>query len=414
MSAPEERSRRRALVALAATLAIQVFTSLAATAPAVLAPELAGEMGFTPRWIGVFVGLVYAGAMLGSLSSPGFIDRFGAIRVSQICVLFCAVGITSVGLLTASVAGLLVAAAIVIGLGYGPITPASSQILVKTTPPSQMALIFSIKQTGVPAGAALAGALLPVAALTVGWRAALVAVGVVGLAVIAAAQSTRRALDTDRAPGRAFSPRVIFSRLKLVAQSPPLAELALLSFAYAAVQVCLTSFLVVFLYGALRWSLVAAGLALTVATVAGVVGRIAWGALADHVLAPRRVLSLIGLIAGLCSVTMAFAAPAWPLWIMLPVAALFGATAIGWNGVQLSELARRAPPGHAGAVTGASGFITFAGVVVGPPLFAALAALTDGYRTGFLFLAVVSIVAAAALHFRSPAAAIPARRQGWK
>ena len=30
--------------------------------------------------------------------------------------------------------------------------------------------MFSIKQTGVPAGAALAGALLPVAALAVGWR----------------------------------------------------------------------------------------------------------------------------------------------------------------------------------------------------------------------------------------------------
>jgi MFS family permease len=410
MNATVQRSRGTALVALAATLAIQMYTSLAATAPAVLAPELAREMGVAPQWIGVFVGLVYVGAMLASLASPGFIERYGAIRVSQFCVLLCAAGIILVGLLPSSFVGLLVAAAILIGLGYGPITPASSQVLARTTPAAQMALMFSIKQTGVPAGAALAGALLPVAALVMGWRAALVILGVAGLGVVVAAQSTRRLLDTDRTPGRAFSLRDTLARLKLVARSPPLAELALLSFAYAAVQVCLTSFLVVFLHDGLGWSLVASGLALTTATVGGVIGRIFWGALADNALAPRRTLSVIGLLAGICGVAMAFATPAWPVWIVLPVAAVFGGSAIGWNGVQLSELARRTTPGNAGAVTGASGFVTFAGVVVGPPLFAALTSLTHGYRTGFLVMATVSLVAASALHFRTPVGAIPVRR----
>jgi MFS family permease len=398
-----EPSGRTAVVALAATLAIQVFTSLAATAPAVLAPELAREMGVAPQWIGVFVGLVYFGAMLASLVSAGFIERFGAIRVSQVCVLMCAAGIAAVGFLSAAFAGLLVAIAVLIGLGYGPITPASSQILVRTTPPSQMALMFSIKQTGVPVGAALAGAVLPVAALAIGWRFALVALGLLGLGVIAATQSTRRSLDTDLSPGRAFSLAAVISRLKLVARTPALAELALLSFAYAAVQVCLTSFLVVFLHVAMQWSLVAAGLALTIATIGGVVGRIVWGALADRLLPPRRVLSLIGFLAGVCGVAMAAATPDWPAWIILPVAALFGATAIGWNGVQLSELARNAPPGSAGAVTGAAGFITFSGVVLGPPLFAALTALTGGFRAGYLMMAIISLVSASLLHFRAPA-----------
>ncbi|MEO8345190.1 MAG: MFS transporter [Betaproteobacteria bacterium] len=397
---------RTALVALAATLAIQMFTSLVATAPAVLAPELARSMGVAPQWIGVFVGLVYLGAMFASVVSAGFIERFGAIRVSQFCVLLCAVGIMAIGLLPATFAGLLVGIAVLIGLGYGPITPASSQILVRTTPASQMALMFSIKQTGVPAGAALAGALLPVAALAFGWRIALITLSLIGLGVIVAAQSTRRVLDVDRTPGQAFSLAAMIGRLKLVARTPELAELALLSLAYAAVQVCLTSFLVVFLNGALGWSLVDSGLALTVATIGGVIGRIVWGALADRVLAPRRALTLIGLLAGLCGLGMAFATPLWPAWIILPVAALFGATAIGWNGVQLSELARRAPPGSAGAVTGAAGFITFSGVVMGPPIFAALTAVTGGYRAGFLFMATISLVAASMLHFWTPAHAI--------
>jgi len=406
MNVTAPRSGRTAIVALAATLAIQMFTSLAATAPAVLAPELAREMGVAPQWIGVFVGLVYVGAMLASVASVGFIARYGAIRVSQVCVLLCAAGILVVGLLPASLTGLLAAAAIVIGLGYGPITPASSQVLARTTPAAKMALMFSIKQTGVPAGAALAGALLPIAALFVGWRAAMVAVGLAGLLVAIAAQPSRGLLDTDRTAGNAFSFKDIVARLKLVAKTPALAELALLSFAYASVQVCLSSFLVVFLHDALGWSLVASGLALTCATVGGVLGRLFWGAVADNLLAPRRTLSVIGVAAGACGIAMAFASPAWPAWVVLPIAALFGATAIGWNGVQLSELARRAPPGHAGAVTGAAGFVTFSGVVVGPPLFAALTALTHGYKTGFLVMAAVSLTAASALHYRVGAARI--------
>ncbi len=305
MTVSAARSVRTALIALAATLAIQIFTSLAATTPAVLAPALADEMGIAPGWIGVFVGLVYAGAMLASIASIGFIERFGAIRVSQVCVILCAGGIALVGLLPATAVGMLVAAAILIGLGYGPITPASSQVLARTTPPSQMALMFSLKQTGVPAGAALAGALLPAAALTIGWRAAALDVGFLGVLIACAAQPTRRALDTDLRPGRAFSAALVIDRMRLVARSPALVELAALSFAYASVQVCLTSFLVVYLHDTLHWSLVAAGLALTVATVGGVIGRIAWGAMADRTLAPRRVLSLIGVLA-------ASAASRWP------------------------------------------------------------------------------------------------------
>jgi hypothetical protein len=44
----------------------------------------------------------------------------------------------------------------------------------------------------------------------------------------------------------------------------------------------------------LRYSLVAAGLVLTVANVAGVVGRIAWGGFADFHLASRVLLGWLG------------------------------------------------------------------------------------------------------------------------
>ena len=52
------------------------------------------------------------------------------------------------------------------------------------------------------------------------------------------------------------------------------------------------------------------------------------------------------------------------------------------------------------AVTGAAGVITFSGVVAGPPIFGALAALTGSTRTGFAAVAVVSAAGAYAFAIR--------------
>ena len=381
---------KRALAALAATTALQIYASFAATAPSVLAPEIAQAFAIAPKWIGVFVGLIYAGAMLASLACGGFIERFGAIRVSQTGVAVCALGTLTIALAPNSLIALMIAAALLIGFGYGPITPASSHVLIRTAPPSRLALTFSIKQTGVPAGAALAGAALPACALLVGWRFSLLAAALMGIAVVAAAQPVRAGLDADRGRRGSLSPAAILRPLAIVWRSRTLIELALVSFIYAGTQVCLTSFLVVYLTESISWSLVGAGFALTAATLGGVVGRIAWGMVADRVLPPRSVLGVIGIAACLCSGVLAAATPAWPTVALVVTVTLFGATAIGWNGVQLAEVARHAPPGAAGAVTGATAFITFSGVVAGPPTFALLAVLTGGYRIGFAVFALLS------------------------
>jgi MFS family permease len=379
--------------ALAVTLTIQVFTSLAGAATAVLAPAIAPALGIPPQMIGVFVGLMYAGGMAGSLASGGFIERFGAIRVSQACVLLCATGVALVAAApgaTTQAAALLPAAAVVLGLGYGPITPASSQVLARTAPPARLALTFSLKQTGVPAGAALAGAGLPVLALALGWRPALSLVAALGLLVVVVAQPARRSLDADRKPARPLTLVGVLAPLRIVLGSRALSELSLAGFIYAATQVCLTSFLAVYLTGSLGVSLVHAGLALTVASAGGIAGRIGWGAVADRFVAPRRLLGLLGVFACLCAAATATFDAGTPPALVLATCALFGATAIGWNGVQLAELARHAPKGAEGAITGASGFITFFGVVVGPPLFALLATLTGGYRAGFVACGLAS------------------------
>jgi MFS family permease len=394
----QERQRdpraRTAAIALAITLAIQMFTALAATSTSVLAPVIGRDLAIAPKLIGVFVSIVYAGSMAASLASGMFIERYGAIRVSQVCVLLCATGALMVAggtVLPGTAILALAVAPLIIGLGYGPITPASSHVLARTAPPSRMALTFSIKQTGVPAGAALAGAMLPLLALQIGWRAALALVAAAGVAIALTAQLVRAKLDTGRRPAPMPSFARVVAPLGHILRTPVLAELVVVAFVYAALQVCLMSFLVVYLTESLSYSLVAAGLALTVANLGGIVGRILWGAVADFHVAPRTLLGLIGLAAGACAWATAAFGTDWPIAAILALCSLFGATAIGWNGVQLAEVARNAPADEVGAITGAAGFITFGGVVTGPPTFALIAALTGGYRTGFSVFGGLSI-----------------------
>ena len=394
---------RTTAFALAITLAIQVFTSLAATATSVLAPEIGRDLGIAPKLVGVFVGLIYAGAMSASLASGGFVERYGAIRVSQVAVVLCSAGLAIVVGHAAPPDALLplpFVAPVLMGTGYGPITPASSHILARTAAPSRMALTFSIKQTGVPVGAALAGALLPALAVSLGWHTAFLSVAAAGIAIAIVAQLARERLDADRVPERALSIAGVMAPLHEVLHTPALRELAVSGFVYAALQVCLMSFLVIYLTESLHYSLVAAGFALTAANLGGIVGRLVWGVIADLFVSPRTLLGMIGVGAGLCAWLTALFGIDWPSVAVIAVSVVFGMTAIGWNGVQLAEVARAAPPGQAGTVTGAAGFITFGGVLVGPPSFALVSALTNGYRLAFALFGALVLASGARLIVR--------------
>jgi MFS family permease len=128
-----------------------------------------------------------------------------------------------------------------------------------------------------------------------------------------------------------------------------------------------------------------------VANLAGIAGRIVWGMLADRAAPARLLLAWLGFGMAICCLLTAAMEPGAPVAWLFIVVALFGATAIGWNGVYLSEVARRAPAGSAGLATGATLFFTYAGVLVGPPVFGTLAAVSS-YAKAYAALAVVGAI----------------------
>ena len=133
---------------------------------------------------------------------------------------------------------------------------------------------------------------------------------------------------------------------------------------------------------------------LAAAQVSGAVGRILWGAAADRLRDGLLVLlGVAGLMAAGSAAVTALSA-AWPVPLMAGSFMLLGATAVGWNGVYLSEVARLSPAHAVGAVTGSAMCVTFAGVVVGPALFSALHDLAGSYARGYWLLVAFSLAGA--------------------
>src|SRR5207245_8052330 len=97
---------------------------------------------------------------------------YGALRMSQVALVLLGGGIA-----VAAAGGLpgFAASAIVGGGGAAVSTPTSSQLLYRVSPPRLAPLVFSIKQTAVPAGLLISGFLAPALAGALGWRGAGVA-----------------------------------------------------------------------------------------------------------------------------------------------------------------------------------------------------------------------------------------------
>ena len=115
----------------------------------VLAPAIADDLGVSTTLVGPYIALTWTASVLTSVLAGALLRRFGAMGVTQLCLLLCAAGMLfgSTGLVV-----MLFVAAIAVGLAFGVETPSSSYLLARITPAKQQPFIFSIKQSGAQIG----------------------------------------------------------------------------------------------------------------------------------------------------------------------------------------------------------------------------------------------------------------------
>ncbi len=371
------------LAVLIATLTVQSLVAMCLLTLPVVAPAVAATLGISPAYVGLYIALAYLAAMASSLVAGGAVRRFGAIRASQAGLVLCACGVALCTVASPIATGL---GALLVGFGYGPITPASSHLLARSTPAHRMSFVFSIKQTGVPLGGVLAGVIVPGLSETLSWQAAFLIVALANLLCAIGIQPLCRALDADRDSSQRLSfGNGLAVPLRLVFGHRSLTVLAGVSFLFSISQLSLTTYMVTFLHEDMMMSLISAGALLAVAQTAGVAGRLLWGYVSDRYAGPVNTLGLLAVLIVGCVLLIPFL-PMDAHISLIILLAVFGSCAIGWNGIYLAEVARQAPAGQAGIATGGTLAMTFLGVVIGPPIFGLIASGVGSYGLAYTAL----------------------------
>lgn len=382
-----EFSKSLGFATITGVTGIQVVATMGMIIPAAIAPKLAAALGLPVSMIGFQISLAYVGATTMSLATGLVVRRLGAVRTNQVAAfivmasLLCIAVPHAVALLFGSLG---------LGVAYGLTNPAASHLMMKIASPGNRNLIFSIKQTGQPLGGVVAGLMAPPIAVAFGWQWSLFCGAAFAFVMMLAIQPLRAALDADRDPATKFRGEV-FRDLALMWRTRALRLLALTALTLAATQLAVMTFAVTMLVEDIKIDLVTAGIGLAVLQVAGVVGRLGWGILADRIGDGLGVLLATQAVSVFAALLTAMLGVDTPMIAVYAVLFIFGFSAVGWNGVFMAEVATAAPRGKISSATGGVLVPTFIGVIIGPMLFTGMHELIGTYTMTFAVLSAITI-----------------------
>ncbi|MDB5903656.1 MAG: hypothetical protein JWM26_2534 [Betaproteobacteria bacterium] len=92
-----------------------------------------------------------------------------------------------------------------------------------------------------------------------------------------------------------------------------------------------------------------------------------------------------------CCIVIAFLHPGWPGALIGAFFVIFGAAGVGWNGLFLAEVARSSPRGMVSVATSAAMTWNFAGILLGPAVFATVFKFTGSYTLTYGLLSLVAL-----------------------
>jgi nitrate/nitrite transporter NarK len=250
---------------------------------------------------------------------------------------------------------------------------------------------FSVTQTAIPAGILLGGSLGPTLAQSLGWRGTMLVSAMACWFFALLLQLLHGRLDTEADPTHKIYLSDFRTTITGVLAVRELRALSFACFAFNGLQAVFIAYFVTYLVS-FGYDLVAAGALFSAVIAIAIPCRILWGWVGSFYIAPRLVMA--GLAFGMAAsvvLTGAFTA-AWSSLAIGIVTGVLSATAMSWHGILLSESARLAPIGRAGAVTG--GVLSFGqmGAFLCPSVFALLLRLTGGYAAGWAVCAIPAVL----------------------
>lgn len=163
-----------------------------------LFPLLKDSLGVSYAQLGLVMTVFFAVSGLCQTPAGFLVDRIGAARVLIAGLALLGLGSLVAGLASSYAA--LLPIAVVMGVGNSVFHPADYAILSRRVSPARMAQAYSIHTVGGTLGWALAPMIVLGLATAASWRVALVASGLIGLALAATLLVNRERIEIAPAP----------------------------------------------------------------------------------------------------------------------------------------------------------------------------------------------------------------------
>ena len=173
------------VVALNAT---QLIGTLGALLPPAIAPAIAQGHDLPVIVIGSQTAVMFTGMAISLTFGTNLSPRWGGCRAMQVGMVLMALG---AALATAGHVVTLALGSLLMGVGYGFVTPSNTRILRRFTPAKNRNMVFSLVQAGVPLGVLLAATAGPAITVSINWQAALWACGGLSLVLALVLQTGR-------------------------------------------------------------------------------------------------------------------------------------------------------------------------------------------------------------------------------
>ncbi|XVV13037.1 MFS transporter [Actinoplanes sp. CA-131856] len=178
--------------ALTTTIAVSVPVFLVGG----LAVQIGDELGFSPAGLGLAVSAYFGASALASVPAGALVERYGAAPVSRAGITLASASLLGVAIFANALWSLI--AILVFGAAANAMGQlASNTSLSRHVPARRQALSFGVKQAAIPISTLLAGASVPIVALTIGWRWAFVLAAVLALAALRLVPSDSPSANTS-------------------------------------------------------------------------------------------------------------------------------------------------------------------------------------------------------------------------
>ncbi|OWP56786.1 MAG: hypothetical protein B2I17_04135 [Thermoplasmatales archaeon B_DKE] len=378
-------SLRRLVPPFIQIMILQLLANFTNNSYAPLSIFIKGTFNINSVELGLITSSVFLGSLLAANIGGIMVDRLGSMTALKICFFLLSLG--SLVAFTAQTYLVVVIGYIVIGFGYGIVTPATNSAIINEYYPKH-AVPMGIKQAGVPIGAALSAIVLPLIAIRFSLKDAFLAM--MALAFVIAMIIRKSGIMPRQEKARSQFNRTFFKALR----NHNLVMISIVAIFLSLGQQSIFTYFVVFLKFR-GYEVFFAELMLAVMLAGAVTGRVAWPILSQYVfhLNQRTLLLVIVVLSGIMLMLVPIEASEWYL---TSIGAFFlGFTAVAWNSTYVTIISEEAPRENVGVYSGAALSIMYIGVIVGTPLYGYIidtVTYTTMWRTAGSLLLAVSLL----------------------